>query len=315
VPVVETHSLTKRFGNRVALDRVDVTIGSGVTGLLGANGAGKTTLLRILLGLSQQDDGTLRVLDRDPRTDGAAVRARVGWSAEHDSLPPDMRAQDLVRHLAEIHGLPRRAALGRASDALYEVGLAEERFRAVGTMSTGQRQRVKLAMAIAHDPKLVLLDEPTNGLDPLQREDMLRLVRRVGTEFGLDVVVSSHLLGEVERICDGVVMLAEGRVVSSGRIAELRTGDDRLAVEIDGDTRAIAAALEGDGFAVEVADDGALLLVVDGEERVFDALRDAIAARGAGLVRLQRRTATLEDLFLAGIARADDDDAGRGATA
>ncbi|MDZ4828560.1 MAG: ABC transporter ATP-binding protein [Actinomycetota bacterium] len=302
--LVETGGLTKRFGDRLALDSVDISVGRGVTGLLGANGAGKTTLLRLVLGLARPDSGTITVLGKDPHHDGASVRARIGWSAEHDTVPGDVRAQDLVRHLAEVHGLPARAALGRASDALNEVGLAEERFRPIGTMSTGQRQRVKLAMAIAHDPALVLLDEPTNGLDPMQRDDMLHLIRRIGTEFGLDVLVSSHLLGEVERICDSVIMLAEGRVVASGRLVDLRTGDDSLVVEVDGDAAPIVAALTAAGIVVEADGTSAFVAPVDDDGRVFDEVRDAVVAAGVGLRRMQRRTASLEDLFLAGVATA-----------
>jgi ABC-2 type transport system ATP-binding protein len=303
-PLVEATGLTKRFGDRRALDAVDLGIGHGITGLLGANGAGKTTLLRLVLGLTDADGGTLTVFGHDPYHDGASVRARIGWSAEHDALPGDVRAQDLVRHLAEIHGLPPRAALGRASDALNEVGLAEERFRPVGTMSTGQRQRVKLAMAIAHDPALVLLDEPTNGLDPVQRDDMLALVRRIGTEFGLDVIVSSHLLGEVERICDSVVILSEGRVQASGRLDDLRTADHLVLIEIDGDPGPVAAALSARGLVVEAAGPSALAVTVDGGDRVYDTVRDVVAEADAGLRRLERRRASLEDLFLAGTAAA-----------
>jgi len=298
--LVEAVGLTKTFGEHRALDGIDVGIGRGITGLLGANGAGKTTLLRLLLGLTMADAGSLTVFGQDPVRHGAQVRARIGWSAEHDTLPGDVRAQDLVRHLAEIHGLPPRAALGRASDALNEVGLAEERFRPVGTMSTGQRQRVKLAMAIAHDPSLVLLDEPTNGLDPVQRDDMLGLVRRIGTEFGLDVIVSSHLLGEVERICDSVVMLADGRVQASGRLEDLRVGDDVLLVEVDGDPEPVVAALAAAGLLVERTGPTALTVTGPEGDGVYDTVRDAVAAAGVGLRRLQHRRASLEDLFLTG---------------
>src|SRR5215213_144108 len=218
--------VVKRFGTTTALAGATCAVERGVTGLLGANGAGKTTLFGLALGLGRPDGGGLRVLGLDPVRDGADVRARVGYSPEHHRLPEDVRAYDLVAHLAEVHGLPRRAATGRASDALYQVGLGEERYRAVGTLSTGQRQRVKLAAALAHDPGLLLLDEPTDGLDPVQRDEMLGLIRRVGTEYGIDVVLSSHLLEEVERICDAAVILGNGRVVAAGSLDVLRGAAD-----------------------------------------------------------------------------------------
>src|SRR5580698_13399 len=210
------------------------TVGAGVTGLLGANGAGKTTLLGMLLGLHRPDSGSLRVLGGDPWSAGPDVRARLGYAPEYDALPPDVAANDVVRLVAELHGLPRREATGRASDALWEVGLGEERFRAVGTMSTGQRQRVKLAQAIAHDPLLVLLDEPTNGLDPGQREDMLALIRHVGHDLGMHVILSSHLLEEVERVSDAVVIIDAGVVVARGALDDLRTRSDEIVIELDG---------------------------------------------------------------------------------
>ena len=168
-PVVSARGVVKRYGNTVALAGLDAEIGPGITGLLGSNGAGKTTFISVMLGLRTRDEGELSVLGRDPSTAGIEVRARIGYAPEHHDLPAELAASDFVRHLAEMHLLPRRAAVQRANDALWLVGLGEERFRPVGTMSTGQRQRVKLASAISHDPELVLLDEPTDGLDPMQR--------------------------------------------------------------------------------------------------------------------------------------------------
>ena len=201
-PVVRARGVTKRYRSKLAVDGLDVDIGHGITGLLGPNGAGKTTFISLVLGLRTRDAGELTVLGHDPgdvrdrRPSPHRLRARAPQPA------PDVHAADLVRHLGELHGLPRRAAIQRANDALWQVGLGEERFRPIGTMSTGQRQRVKLAGAIVHDPDLVLLDEPTDGLDPLQRDDMLALIRRVGTEFGMDIVLSSHHLEEAEQIGD-----------------------------------------------------------------------------------------------------------------
>jgi len=300
--VVVADGLVKRWGRTTALAGASCTIGGGVTGLLGPNGAGKTTFLGIVLGLHRADGGSVRVFGHDPCTAGPAVRARLGYVPEHDALPPEVTAADVVRHVAELHGLPRREATSRASDALWEVGLGEERFRLVGSMSTGQRQRVKLAQAIAHDPALVLLDEPTNGLDPGQREDMLGLIRHVGHDLGMHVVVSSHLLEEVERVSDAVVILDHGRVAAAGPLSELRRGGDELVVEVDGDPAALAAALSGAGLCVRGGrtNDGFGPITVElANATVYDVVRDAVAAGGFGLRRLQQRRATLEDVYLA----------------
>ncbi len=296
-PIVRARGVTKRYGPTVALDRLDVDIGPGITGLLGANGAGKTTFIAVMLGLRSRDEGELTVLDGDPGTSGIGVRQRIGFAPEHHDLPPDVQAADLVRHLAELHGIPRHAAIQRANDALWHVGLGEERFRPIGTMSTGQRQRVKLAGAIAHDPDLVLLDEPTDGLDPLQRDDMLALIGRIGSDFGIDIVVSSHQLEEVERICDAVVILDGGAVVRSGRLSGLRRVDDRLRVTVDGRPEELAARLRARGFDA-VVDGASVVVVVDGADRLHDAVRDAVAELGVGLRRLGPLRQTLEDVYL-----------------
>jgi ABC-2 type transport system ATP-binding protein len=299
VAVVRGTVVVKRWGSTTALAGATFDIERGVTGLLGANGAGKTTLLGLILGLTRPDGGSLTVFDLDPTAAGPQVRERIGYAPEHDALPPDVRAHDLVRHLAEVHGLPHRHATARASDALWHVGLGEERFRPVGTMSTGQRQRVKLAAALAHDPSLLLLDEPTNGLDPVQRESMLDLIRRIGSEFGIDVVLSSHLLEEVERVCDGVIILSGGVVAASGSLDALRTGDAGLVVDVDGDAEALATRLRA--LDLTVAVDGQRLQIEGTTDLAADAVRDGAIALGLGLRRVQRRAATLEDVFLASV--------------
>ena len=202
--VIQTEGLTKRFGRVTALDDLTVDVEPGVTGLVGANGAGKSTLLKILLGLLPATEGTRRACSTSTwRPTGPAIRERVGYMPEHDCLPPDVSATEFVVHMARMSGLPTTAARERTADILRHVGLYEERYRPMGGYSTGMRQRVKLAQALVHDPGLVLLDEPTNGLDPAGRDDMLELIRRIGTEFGISVIVTSHLLGELERVCDG----------------------------------------------------------------------------------------------------------------
>lgn len=297
-PVVRVRNVTKRWGATLALDDVTVDVPAGVTGLLGANGAGKTTLLGLVLGFHAPESGSLEVLGGDPASVGPEVRARIGYAPEHDTLPPDVQAQDLVRHVCELHGIPRRPAMTRASDALHLVGLGEERFRPVGTMSTGQTQRVKIAQAIAHDPRLILLDEPTNGLDPLQRDDMLALVRRIGHELGIDVVVSSHLMDEVERVCDGVVVLDAGRLAASADVAGLRVGGTTLLVEVVGDADPLVRALAAAGLDAAVTGPGRLTVEAR-DPGALDRVRDAIDDAGVGLRRLQPRTSSLQELFFA----------------
>jgi len=273
-----------------------------VTGLLGANGAGKTTLLGMILGLHRPTSGKLEVLGLDPAHAGPEVRARVGYSPEYHVLPDDMRAHDLVRHIAEVHGLPHREAMARSSDALWQVGLGEERFRPVGTMSTGQRQRVKLAQAIVHDPALVLLDEPTDGLDPVQRDDMLALIRRVGTEFGINVVLSSHLLEEVERVCDAAVIIFDGRVVASGRIDQLTSRTEGINVEVVDGADVLAAALRERGAHVEVTGFRLLVSPTDATTAagtdLHDLVRDTLVVTGASLRRMGTHGVSLEEVFL-----------------
>jgi ABC-2 type transport system ATP-binding protein len=295
--VIEAHDVVKRWGTTTALDRASLSVATGVTGLLGANGAGKTTFLGLVLGMHPADAGSLQVLGLDPWRQGLEVRAQVGYAPEHDCLPQDVTAHDLVRHLAQVHGLPRREATARASDVLYELGLGEERFRQVGTMSTGQKQRVKLACAIAHDPELVLLDEPTNGLDPVQREEMLGLVRKVGHELGINVVLSSHLLDEVERVSDAVVILDGGRTVAGGTIGELETtGEAELLVDVDGGGERLVAALARAGIAAVAHGD--LVTVALENDLVYDIVRDALVETASGVRRLERRRTSLEDVFL-----------------
>ena len=300
--MISATGVVKRFGSTTVLTDVTTDIPPGITGLLGSNGAGKTTLLSLILGFEPRSGGELRVLGHDPQTAGPEVRALIGYSPEHHHLPADVQAADLVRHLAQLHGLPHQASTERASDALWLVGLGEERFRPIGTMSTGQRQRVKLAAAIAHDPGLVLLDEPTDGLDPVQRDDMLALIHRIGTEYGISVVLSSHLLEEVERICDHVVILSGGTVIRSGHLDEIRGGRTGIVVELDRGHDQVADTLRTAGLSVEVRGSR---LYVDAPAQpgvdpfwIHDYVRDVVAWAGVGLRRLTDKTISLEDVFL-----------------
>lgn len=296
--VISAAAVSKSWGSHQVFSDLTAEVPRGVTGLLGSNGSGKTTLLGMLLGLHRPDGGELRILGEDPATAGPELRQHIGYSPEHHDLPNDVAAQDLVRHIAQIHGLPRREATTRSSDALWLVGLGEERARPVGTMSTGQRQRVKLAQAIAHGPSVVLLDEPTDGLDPVQRDDMLALIRRIGTEFEIDVLLSSHLLEEVERIADNVVIVADGTVRASGPIAGLRSGRGGVIVQLAAGADDVAAALRSAGLTVDVQRDRLIVGTTEPAEDLVDAVRDAIAGAQAPLRRLYPVEQSLEELFL-----------------
>ncbi|WP_345218702.1 ABC transporter ATP-binding protein [Georgenia halophila] len=293
--VIATEHLTKRYPGVTALDGLTVDVGDGVTGLVGANGAGKSTLIKILLGLTDATSGSARILGRDIQDDGAALRSRVGYMPEHDCLPGDVSATELVVHLARMSGLPSDAARERAADTLRHVGLYEERYRPIGGYSTGMKQRVKLAQALVHDPDVVFLDEPTNGLDPVGRDEMLALVRRIYDDFGISVLVTSHLLGELERICDHVVIIDAGVLLRSSSVADFTRSSAQLAVEVAKDADAAAQAMTSAGL--RVARDGQLLVVgVDGDE-TYDLVRDVIADGAFGLVRLEARRHHISEVF------------------
>jgi ABC-2 type transport system ATP-binding protein len=286
----------RKFGNVLALSDVTFELQKGVTGLLGANGAGKTTLISLFLGVLRPDAGKLEVLGMDPLKAGYKLRQRIGYAPEDDRFPPDVKASELVRHFAEMRGIPHRAAVVRASEVLFEVGLGEERFRPIGTMSTGQRQRVKLAQALVHDPELVLLDEPTNGLDPIQRDDMLALVRRIGTDLGFTVLISSHLLGEVEQVSDFIVMLEGGRVAHSGSMKGLLGGDAPMVVEVVTGAKRLADFLSSKGFAASAKDD-LRLTVPASAEGVQDAVVAGVVELDLEMRRMERGAASLGELF------------------
>jgi ABC-2 type transport system ATP-binding protein len=295
-PIVHTKSLTHAYSSEVvALREIDVAIEPGVTGLVGANGAGKTTFLRILLGLVHPSGGQVSVLDHDAVLDPLAVRAKVGYMPENSCLPKDQTAADFVSYAAELAGLPTADARRRASETLFLVGLEEERFRFLGDFSTGMAQRVKLAQAIVHGPELVLLDEPASGLDPAGREQMLALIRRLGT-FGINVIFSSHLLGDIEQTCDAVVMIDGGRLIRSGPVANLGA-TSTIMVEVLGDASILAARLTAAGLTAIVGSDQRLT-VIAATDQTFDLVIDGAASLGLGILRMAPTIRTLEDEFL-----------------
>ncbi|MFH9069204.1 ABC transporter ATP-binding protein [Streptomyces alboflavus] len=306
--MIATESLSMRFPRVTALDRLSLDIGPGVTGLVGANGAGKSTLIKILLGLSPATEGRAAVLGLDVATEGGRIRERVGYMPEHDCLPPDVSATEFVVHMARMSGLPPAAARERTADTLRHVGLYEERYRPIGGYSTGMKQRVKLAQALVHDPQLVFLDEPTNGLDPVGRDEMLGLIRRVHTDFGISVLVTSHLLGELERTCDHVVVIDGGKLLRSSSTTDFTQTTATLAVEVtDSDehpdgTAALREALKDRGVATQ--DDGGGLpgaghtvLLEAADEDTYDLVRDVVADLGLGLVRMEQRRHHIAEVF------------------
>jgi ABC-2 type transport system ATP-binding protein len=300
-PVIDVRGVRKSFGKFVALENLDLTIPRASVGLLGANGAGKTTLIRTLLGLIKPDKGTATVVGYDTQTEGVSVRERVGYMPEADALPSSTTAADFVAHMAEMSGLPTRAARQRAADVLYQVGLEEERYRLIKGFSTGMRQRVKLAQAIVHDPELVFLDEPTAGMDPNGREEMLELVERIYRTLGIAVVFSSHILEDIERVCDYVVILDGGRLVTAQPLGGLGAIGGEVVVEIDGDRDAFAGLIAGQGVAVRMLDGefGGRELVVDvTDERVYDLIRDVAVHQQVSLRSLHSRSRSLEDIYL-----------------
>ena len=294
--VIQATALTKVYpGDVTALAGLTVAFASGVTGLIGANGAGKSTLIKILLGLLEPTQGMAKVLGYDCVKDGMKIRQLVGYMPEHDCLPADISATEFVTHMGRMSGLPATAARERAAEALRHVGLHEERYRPIGTYSTGMKQRVKLAQALAGDPRLLLLDEPTNGLDPAGRNAMLELIGRIGEEFGIPIVVASHLLGEIERICDGLVAIEAGRLLRADTMDNFTRASQTLLIEVEDGVAALHRELVRRGVRVQPFQ-RALLVPIAGMS-TYDVVRDSVAALGVPLSRLEQRRHQVEEIF------------------
>ena len=295
-PVIETGALTKVYpGDVTALAGLTVAFPPGVTGLIGANGAGKSTLIKVLLGLLEPTQGMAKVLGYDCVKDGMRIRQLVGYMPEHDCLPADITATEFVTHMGRMSGLPATAARERAAEALRHVGLHEERYRQIGTYSTGMKQRVKLAQALVGDPRLLLLDEPTNGLDPAGRNAMLELIERIGAEFGIPIVVASHLLGEIERICDGLVAIEAGRLLRADTMDSFTRASQTLLIEVEEGAGALLKELARRGLPARPYQ-RAVLVPIAGDD-TYDAVRDSVAALGLPLSRLEQRRHQVEEIF------------------
>ena len=296
-PLVEFDDLAVSYGQVQALAGVKGAFLPGPTGLLGPNGAGKTTLLKTLLGFLTPDRGRMTAFGKDPTKEPLDVRRRLGYMPEQDCHIPGMTAAAFVAFAGELSGLPRDEAISRAHEVLYYVGLGEARYRNVETYSTGMKQRVKLAQALVHDPELLLLDEPTNGLDQQGREEMLALIRDIATRRGMSLILCSHLLHDVERVCDQVIVLNQGQIARQGQVREL-TGARKQVFDVrfKGDAQAVLTDLKDMGADWREGDDGVRLFLPEGQgpDTVFRVAKQC----GVQVRYLRPGAETLEDVFL-----------------
>ena len=293
-PLIEAFDLTKTYGSTIALESVSFEVHEGVTGLLGPNGAGKSTAIKLFLGLIRPTAGSAEVLGMRPY-ENVESRARLGYMPEHDALPGNVTASEFLMHMAQVSGLPPAYARTRAADILRHVGLDEERYRPIGEYSTGMKQRVKLAQSLVHDPILVLLDEPTAGLDPGGREEMLDLISRTGRQFGISIMLSTHLMGDVERSADHIIVLEGGRVAQQGELSQFTRETETLLLEVDDRREEVATALAARG--VEATDQRGVFVIEQAGDKEYDAVRDAVAETGARLRRLSPLRHSLTDIF------------------
>lgn len=296
--VIELSGLGVRLGTREILTDLTCSLSGRTIGLLGPNGAGKSTLINTLLGFHRPAHGTARIFGLDVRTEIQKIRGLIGYMPENDAFIGNMTAVSFIRLMAELSGLPSEAALERAHEALFYVGLGEARYRKLGTYSLGMKQLAKLAQAIVHGPKLIILDEPTNGLDPAARQRMVRLVKEMRDTRDLHIVLCSHLLRDVEETCEEVLILKEGRIVHYSNLEEERRANRRFVeMETVGDNGAFAEALEKLGCECALAGSKRIKAILSDTIEIRDIYRVA-AEREIQLRRLNYRRDTLEDIFL-----------------
>jgi ABC-2 type transport system ATP-binding protein len=296
-PIIELQGLCVRFGGREILKNLSGSLRGRAIGLLGPNGAGKSTLINTLLGFYEPSFGSARVLGHDIRTDTRRIRSLVGYMPENDAFISKMSAVSFVQMMAELSGLPSAAALERAHEALFCVGLSEARYRELGTYSLGMKQLAKLAQAIAHGPRLLILDEPTNGLDPSARQRMIRMIRDIRDSKQLQIVLCSHLLRDVEDTCEEVLILNQGRIAHYSNLEQERAANQRfLELELCGASVDFTEAIEELGCDCATSAHRLKIVLADGVE-IRDIYRIA-AERDVQIRRLNFRRDTLEDIFL-----------------
>ncbi len=301
---IEVKDLSFRYGKIVALDGVTMKLSEGAVGLLGPNGAGKSTLLRILLGFLVPERGEGKVLDYDIRRDLAMIRRSVGYMPESDCFIAGMDAVTFTAYFGELSGMPRQEAMKRAHEVLFYVGLGEARYRLLDTYSAGMKQRLKLAQALVHDPKILFLDEPTSNLDPNGRNDILELIRDISTNKSIQVLLSSHILADIESICGSVVILNKGRLAAEGRMADLRAINYSLfELRLKGDGEAFRKDLESLGCRVDEMEDRLIKIYMPEKSDRMDIFR-AASRTGVQIRYFVKSQTSLEDLF-AGVVGVD----------
>jgi ABC-2 type transport system ATP-binding protein len=298
-PVVQCDRVSVRYGKNWALKDVTAEFLPGAVGLLGPNGAGKSTLIKTLLGFIKPDQGRMTVLGLDVAKSPLEVRARIGYMPESDAHVPGMNAVSFVAYCAQLSGLPVADAMQRAHEVLYYVGLGEARYRNVETYSTGMKQRIKLAQALVHDPDLLFLDEPTNGMDPKGRDEMLALIRDLAENKGVNLILSSHLLPDVEYTCDHVVVVDKGSVAAAGPIDALKGPAGRVyELRIKGDTARFIGVLRGEGYECHDTEDDVMRVFVPGTTEEGARVLFGLASRERAQIRhLRPSVPTLEDVF------------------
>ena len=297
--LIEVKDVSVIFGSNLALNELTINLEGGAIGLLGPNGAGKSTLLKMLLGFVTPSQGDAKLFGLDVKSEQEGIREKVGYMPEDDCLIPQMNAVQLVSYVGEICGMPTKDAMQRAHEVLFYVGVDEERYRPISGYSTGMRQRVKLAQALIHDPKLLLLDEPTNGMDTAGREEMLLLIKDIAEDKGIHVILSSHLLPDVESVCHEIFALSNGNLVVKGNIEELRKDNTQaFDLKIVGDRETFIDTLGKHSFTTEVKTDGRLRVTSTSEERTEGTFFFKIAHEtGIQLRQLREVEHTLEDVF------------------
>ena len=303
--IIESTDLTKAYGPHVALDSLNIKIERGATGLLGPNGAGKSTFLKTILGLIQLTSGEGKVLGYDVRTQGDLIRQNIGYMPEYDALNPNMDAIHQVKYSGELIGMNPAVALQRAHQALDYVGLGEQRYREVESFSTGMKQATKLACALIHDPKLIIADEPSNGLDAKAREFMLNTLEITVNEGQRSVLMASHLMDDVERVCENIVLLHKGKLAAQGKIEDLKAIDKEVEIHVWGSAGKMEETLKDRGM--KVRREGRVMRIGHTGEDTYGNILQAAADVGTQVRRMHDHEATLEDLFLVIMERLGQD--------